>query len=216
MDSTLWLRLLRQHRVIAVIRAPDVETGWQMAQAVYAGGIRLIEITWNSVQPRLLIQSLRRHCPDGWIGAGTLLSSADMREAIAAGAQFGFSPHTDPALMQLAQAAGMPMVPGALTPTEIVQAWQSGASVVKVFPISTLGGSGYIRSLQGPMAQIPLLPTGGVTVENAADLLSAGAIAVGLSSSLFPQRAIAHQDWLRITTLAQTLLQTLPALAYER
>lgn len=209
MDRATWLQLLQTHRAIAVIRAPDGETGWQMAQAVYAGGIRLIEITWNSEQPEHLIQRLRQHYPDCCIGAGTLMSAADVQRAIAAQAQFGFSPHTDPALIHLAQEANLPLVPGALTPSEIVRAWQAGAAVVKVFPISTMGGSRYIRSLQGPLGQIPLLPTGGVTVENAADLIAAGAIAVGLSSSLFPKAAIANQNWPRITTLTQTLLKTL-------
>jgi 2-dehydro-3-deoxyphosphogluconate aldolase/(4S)-4-hydroxy-2-oxoglutarate aldolase len=103
----------------------------------------------------------------------------------------------------------LPVVPGALTPNEIMMAWQAGATAVKVFPISTAGGPAYIRNLQGPLSHIPLLPTGGVTLENAAALIEAGAIGVGLSSSLFPKSAIAQENWQSITHLASQLLQSL-------
>jgi 2-dehydro-3-deoxyphosphogluconate aldolase/(4S)-4-hydroxy-2-oxoglutarate aldolase len=100
-------------------------------------------------------------------------------------------------------------VPGALTPTEIVTAWDSGATCVKVFPIEAVGGANYIKSLQGPLGHIPLIPTGGVTLENAKEFIKAGAIAVGLSGDLFPKPLIAAQDWDAIAQRAKTLKQQL-------
>ncbi len=182
-----------------------------MAQAVAAGGLRQIEITWNSAQAALLIEELRLRLPHCQIGAGTLLTVEDMKAAIAAGAQFLFSPHTQPALIETAVAQSLPVIPGALSPTEIITAWQAGATCVKVFPVQSLGGADYIRNLQGPLGDIPLIPTGGVALENAVDLLQAGAIAVGLSSSLFPKAALQQQDWAQITDRVRSLRQQLQA-----
>ena len=100
---------------------------------------------------------------------------------------------------------------GALSPTEIVTAWQAGATCVKVFPVQAVGGAAYIRSLQGPLSQIPLIPTGGVTLENAKRFLEAGAVAVGLSGDLFPQAAIATEDWQAVTARSQALVDQLRA-----
>jgi 2-dehydro-3-deoxyphosphogluconate aldolase / (4S)-4-hydroxy-2-oxoglutarate aldolase len=212
MQDDTWVQLIQQHRAIAVIRSPEFELGWQMANAIASGGIRLIEITWNSNQPTKLINELRSQLPHCQIGAGTLLNSEQMQEAVAAGAQFLFTPHTDPKLIDQAVRQAIPIIPGALSPTEIVLAWQSGATCVKVFPIETMGGATYIKSLQGPLGQIPLIPTGGVTIDNAATLLQAGAIAVGLSSSLFPKSALKVKDWQKITQQAQILMAQLTKL----
>ena len=207
-----WLATLKQHRAIAVIRAPSLKVGLAMVQAVVLGGFRLVEITWNSDRPAELVSYLRQSLSqDCQVGAGTLLHSQDMQTAIAAGAQFCFTPHIDRGLVELAQTASIPMVPGALTPTEIVLAWQSGASSVKVFPSQAMGGPAYIRNLQGPLGHIPLVPTGGVTVENAPAFLAAGAIAVGMSSSLFPKKFIDNHDWLAIQQRSNRLFQTLKA-----
>lgn len=198
MNTEKWQSILSENRVIAVIRAPDLSTGLNMAKAVAEGGIRLIEVTWNSVDPVPLIQQLRQQLPHCYIGVGTILTSDDLTEAIAAKAQFCFTPHTDLKLIHLAQQAHLPIVAGALTPTEIVTAWQAGASAVKVFPIATVGGVNYLRAIKAPLSHIPLIPTGGVTLENAAALIEAGAIAVGLSSQLFPKQEIEYQNWHKI------------------
>ncbi|PSN12363.1 ketohydroxyglutarate aldolase [filamentous cyanobacterium CCT1] len=209
MERDSFLALLRQHRAIAVIRADDVSSGLHQAQAAAAGGIRLIEITWNSAQPEQLVSILRQQLTHCTIGIGTALSIADLRCAAAAGAQFCFCPHTDARLIETARGLQMPIVPGALTPNEIVAAWQAGASAVKVFPVSAVGGASYIRSLQGPLAHIPLVPTGGVTVENAAAMVGAGAIAVGLSTGLFPSAMVGARNWAAITMLAKGLVDQL-------
>ena len=178
MDVGQWQAQLQLSPAIAVIRAPSLALGLAMAAAVAAAGMRLIEIAWTSDRPTTLIQQLRAQLPHCWIGAGTLLSVSDVEAAIGAGAQFCFMPHTDPRLIAPVKNQGIPVIPGAATPTEIVAAWQAGATSVKVFPITALGGTAYIRQLQGPLGHIPLIPTGGVTLENGPELLAAGAIAI--------------------------------------
>jgi len=209
MSDQFWLTLLRQHRAIAVIRSSQVSLGHQMAQAVAVGGMSLIEITWNSDRASELISKLRRELPTCLIGTGTLLNLEQLQQAVDAGAQFLFTPHVDLSLIAAAVEAGVPVIPGALSPTEIVTAWNAGASCVKVFPIEAVGGANYLKCLQGPLGQIPLIPTGGVTLENAKEFIAAGAIAVGLSGDLFPKALIAAGDWEAIAQRAKTIKQLL-------
>jgi 2-dehydro-3-deoxyphosphogluconate aldolase / (4S)-4-hydroxy-2-oxoglutarate aldolase len=207
-----WLEILQQQRVIAVIRAPTQHLGYQMAQAMAAGGIKLIEITADSDQPWDLIPQLQQDLPDCIIGTGTILTTTQWREAVSCGAKFIFSPHVDVELIAKSRSLNIPMISGAFSPTEIVTAWQAGAASVKVFPIQCLGGADYIRALQNPLGQIPLIPTGGVNLQNAKDLIAAGAVAVGLAGALFPSRLLVNKDWGAITTLATDLLASLPLL----
>lgn len=209
MPNQIWLSQLQKHRAIAVIRAPKIEVGQQMAMAVASGGMELIEITWNSSRAGELITQLRAELPACTIGTGTLFNVQQLEEAIASGAQFLFTPHVDPAMIQAAQQEDVPIIPGAMTPTEIVTAWSQGASCVKVFPVQAVGGADYIKSLQGPLGQIPLIPTGGVTLENAKEFLQAGAIAVGLSSELFPKKLVTEGNWEAIASGARKLIQQL-------
>ncbi len=209
MDRQSWIALLKKHRAIAVIRSPQFERGKQMALATAQGGIRLIEITWNSDRAPELIAKLCSELPHCVIGAGTLLTVEQLHQAVECGAQFVFSPHTNPVMIQAALAAGVPIIPGALSPTEIVTAWQVGASCVKVFPISAVGGVSYVKSLQGPLGEIPLIPTGGVTLNNAQEFIQAGAIAVGLSGDLFPKPFVMEQNWDAIADIATILIQKL-------
>ena len=140
---------------------------------------------------------------------GTLLNLEQLQQAIDCGAQFLFTPHTDLAMIKAAVDAGVPIVPGAFSPTEILTAWQAGATCVKVFPISALGGAAYLQSLQGPLGHIPLIPTGGVTLENAKIFIEAGAIAVGLAGELFPKELVENGDWRAIGKIARTLTRNL-------
>lgn len=209
MTNQAWLKLLQKTKAIAVIRAAKIIQGHQMALAVAAGGMQLIEITWNSDRPAQLISQLRSELPNCIIGSGTVLNLQQMEEAIAAGAQFIFTPHVDPVLIAAAIKQDVPIIPGALSPTEIVTAWTTGASCVKVFPVQAVGGVSYIKSLQAPLGNIPLIPTGGVRLENAQEFILAGAIAVGLAGELFPPQLIAAENWQAITQRAQTLMQQL-------
>lgn len=208
-----WLQLLRQHKAIAVIRCDDFNLAYQMAQAVAAGGMNLIEITWNSDRPAQLIAQLREKLPHCTIGTGTILDLNQLATAIDAGAQFAFAPGFDARLLEACLSRyEIPFVPGIFTPSEAINAWQQGAKVVKVFPIKSLGGAEYIKCLQGPLGHIPLIPTGGVTVDNSVEMIKAGAIAVGISSSLFPTSAIANQQWPQITERTRTMLHQLQTL----
>ena len=202
-----WLTLLKKHRAIAVIRASEIEVGREMALAAASGGMQLIEITWNSPRAAELISQLRVRLPDCVIGTGTLLNQSQVKEAIMAGAQFLFAPHADPLMIKAAVDSGLPIIPGALTPTEIVSAWQWGATCVKVFPVQSVGGVSYIKNLQGPLGQIPLIPTGGITLENAEDFIAAGASAVALGSQLFPKQLVASGNWEAISQKASQLRQ---------
>ncbi|MCM1983844.1 bifunctional 4-hydroxy-2-oxoglutarate aldolase/2-dehydro-3-deoxy-phosphogluconate aldolase [Lyngbya confervoides] len=197
-DPLPWLDRLRQAQAIAVIRTSAWQQGLWMAQAVVQAGFSMVEITWNSDRPAHLVNQLRQRYPACCIGVGTILSSSDLQEAIAAGAQFIFTPHTDPALIAQARQRNLPMVPGALTPTEIIQAWRAGSSGVKVFPAQSVGGPQYIHHLQGPLGHIPLIPTGGVTQTTARRYLEAGAIAVGVAGCLFDREILASQNSARL------------------
>jgi len=209
MSSSDFLKKLAQEKIIAVIRSPNLNIGLKMAHAVAEAGLQLIEITWNSDRPITLIQQLQKELPQCLIGTGTILTDAELTEAINIGCQFIFTPHTQPSFLAKAVKANIPMIPGALTPTEIVTAWQQGATCVKVFPISAVGGPDYIKSLQGPLGQIPLIPTGGVTLANSQQFLKAGAIAVGLASDLFPNALVKTENWQGITAIAQKLQKEL-------
>ncbi len=202
-----WLSLLQKNKAIAIVRSLERDLALQMALAVAEGGIKLIEITWNSDRASEIISQLRTELPNCTIGAGTLLNLEQQRKAIASGAQFLFTPHTDIAMIE--QSGDIPIIPGALSPTEIVTAWNAGASCVKVFPVQAVGGASYIKGLQAPLGHIPLIPTGGVTVDNAKGFLLAGAIAIGLSRELFPQQLLDARDWYAITLRCKTLLQQL-------
>lgn len=161
-----------------------------IADALAAGGIRAFELTLNDPEDDALraIEAAARHAAAAGdllaIGAGTVLSIEAATRAIDAGATFLVSPHLDGELVRWAADRGVPMLPGAATPTEVLGAWRAGAAAVKVFPASALGPQ-FLRELRGPFPDIPLQPTGGITLENAADYIRAGAIAIGMGSWLF-------------------------------
>ncbi|HEY9704053.1 MAG TPA: bifunctional 4-hydroxy-2-oxoglutarate aldolase/2-dehydro-3-deoxy-phosphogluconate aldolase [Allocoleopsis sp.] len=209
MNNQTWLKILEQNRIIAVIRSDDINMGYQMAKSVALGGIKLIEITFNSEQPTNLIDKLSQDLPNCIIGAGTILSMTQLKEAIACNSQFIFSPHLDLNLIKIAQKNNVQIIPGTLTPTEIITALQGGVSCVKVFPIQAVGGATYIKYIKAPLGNIPIIPTGGVTLNNASELILAGAIAVGLGGDLFPQELIRTESWEKITLRANTLVEQL-------
>ncbi len=204
-----WRQLLKCECVIAVIRTNDINEGISLGKSAAEGGIKLIEITWNSYQPGRMISNLRDSLPQCTIGTGTVLTPEDLKSAVDSGVQFCFTPYVNQTLIEIAIDNRLPMIPGALTPTEIISAWQMGASCVKVFPVGALGGVNYIKSLQGPLSEIPLIPTGGVTLDNALDFINAGAIAVGLSGDLFPEKLVKEKDWPEITRRIRELKKRL-------
>jgi 2-dehydro-3-deoxyphosphogluconate aldolase / (4S)-4-hydroxy-2-oxoglutarate aldolase len=156
--------------------------------ALFEGGIRAFELTLNEPQASALaaLTAAVRHCEGGdmVIGAGTVLTLDGGQRALDTGAAFLVAPHLDVEIVSWAASSGIPMLPGAATPSEILSAWRAGAAAVKVFPASSLGPS-FVRELRGPLPEIPLVPTGGISIENATDYITAGAVAVGLGSWLF-------------------------------
>lgn len=173
--------------IVAIGRHIDAESATLIAAALADGGVRAFELTLNEPESGALgaIEAVARVAPDLGleIGAGTILSIEAAERAIAAGATFLVMPHLDVDLVRWAAARGIPAFPGCGTPTEVLAAWRAGAAAVKVFPASVLGPA-FIRELRGPFPEIPVVPTGGVTLESAQAFVAAGAIAVGMGSWL--------------------------------
>lgn len=185
------LTRIRALGLVAVLRGPSAELTVQMVEALIAGGVLGIEITYTTPDAAQVVRTLQQRYGDQiLLGMGTLTRPAQAEEARAAGAQFLVSPHCEPTLAQAMIATGLPVMIGALTPTEVERAHRLGADIVKIFPASAIG-PGYLRALRGPFPDIPLMPTGGVTVENVAEWFAAGAVAVGAGSELCPT------DWAR-------------------
>ena len=163
-------------RVIAVLRGLDPDRVEAVVGALCHSGVTSIEITMDSPNAASLIE--RSLGGGAVIGAGTVMSVADAEAAVAAGAKFLVSPHTDLEVVRWAVEQGIPMIPGAFTPTEVAVAWNAGAAAVKVFPAS-VGGPGLLKAIRGPFGDLPLIPTGGITASNAGAFIAAGAVAVG-------------------------------------
>lgn len=212
MTNDQFLNILKQEKIIAVIRSKDVDQAIFMAIAVAKGGINLIEITWNSYKPSEIIKILNRQLPNCLIGTGTILTESDLKEAVNLSVKFIFTPHINLKFIKKTQKAHIPIIPGALTPTEIITAWQMGATAVKIFPIASVGGENYLKHLRSPLGDIPLIPTGGVNLHNAPKLIEAGAIAVGMGGDLFPKTLIEAKNWEAITEIATKLKETLQSL----
>lgn len=206
-----WLTQLQTAPHIAILRlkpsAQSVDWGYRLGALALNLGVQHLELTWADPHLTLgLLERFRQDFPHHTIGLGTILTAHQYHQGIEAGSQFCFSPITCPTLLALAHDRGVPLIPGAATPTEIFMAHQAGAIAVKVFPIKTLGLAQYIRCLQDPLGSIPLIPTGGVTLDNAPDLLAAGSLAVGISGGLFVWNPDGSPDFATTQTRIQTLL----------
>jgi len=177
---------VREGRLVAIGRRLASDRTDAVAGALADAGVRAFEITLNEPEADALLAigiAARRHGDRMLVGAGTVRSIPAARRAIDAGATFLVAPHTDEALIRWAAGRGIPIFPVGFTPTEVHRAWEAGATAVKLFP-ATVGGPGYLRELAGPFPEIPIIPTGGVSAENVAAFLAAGAVAVGLGGRL--------------------------------
>lgn len=189
--------------LLAVLRGPSPHLAVQMVDALVAGGVTGIEITYTTPDAVDVVRTLAAKYGDAiLLGMGTLTTPAHAHEAYAAGAQFLVSPHTDAELAAGMVATGLPVMMGALTPTEVMTARKAGADVVKLFP-GSLGGPGHLKALRGPFPDIPFMPTGGVNLDNIAAWFNAGAIAVGAGSDLCPPAQALAGNFADITTRAQ-------------
>jgi 2-dehydro-3-deoxyphosphogluconate aldolase/(4S)-4-hydroxy-2-oxoglutarate aldolase len=179
-----FLTTLKRIGVVAVIRGNSAEHAVAVAGALMRGGVWGIEITYSTPDCCKAIAQVVAQAPEtAAIGVGTVLTLEQLSAAQSAGAQYAVSPHFDPALVAEASKRRLPMLPGAITPTEIVAAWQAGATCIKLFP-GSLVGVDYVKALKGPLPHIPLMPTGGVSLDNLPDWFAAGVVAVGMGGKL--------------------------------
>lgn len=208
MKKTQILDQLKKIGLVPVLRATSAKEAMIIADAILAGGVTVLEITMTVPGAIQVMQQLADHHGDKLlIGAGTVLDAETARSCLLAGAQFVVSPALDLRTIELCHRYSAPILPGALTPTEIVTAWQAGADVVKVFPCSALGGAKYLKALQGPLPQIQLIPTGGVSLSTAAEFLAAGAFALGVGSDLVDAKAASEGRTDVITENARKYIQ---------
>ena len=192
--------------VVAVIRLQDASGLRGVIDALAAGGIRALEVTMTVPGAIELIASVAPTLPDEFlIGAGTVLDAPTARRVVDAGAQFVVSPVLRRDVIDEVHRLGRAVMPGCFSPTEIYEAWEAGADIVKVFPATSLG-PGFFRDLRGPLPQVKLMPTGGVSIENADEWIRAGAVAVGVGSALLDPRAIAAGDFKSITEKARRVV----------
>jgi len=200
------VRRLEAEGVVPIIRAATPDLALRAARAVLAGGISVFEITMTVPDAPEVIRALVRELGDAAIiGAGTVLTAAAAVQCVDAGAAFIVSPGLDADTVLAAHARGVPSMPGALTPTEVIAAWKMGADLVKIFPVSAVGGAPYLRALRGPLPNVKLLPTGGITAANARAYFEAGASAIGVGSELVDARSLAEGRDAVITERAREL-----------
>ncbi|MHB8303705.1 MAG: bifunctional 4-hydroxy-2-oxoglutarate aldolase/2-dehydro-3-deoxy-phosphogluconate aldolase [Acidobacteriaceae bacterium] len=193
MKKTEVLARMHQIGIVPVLRASSAKEALAIANAIEAGGVPILEVTMTVPGAIHVIEQLVEHGSGHLlVGAGTVLDAETARACILAGAQFVVSPALDLRTIELCRKYGVPVLPGALTPTEIVMAWQAGADAVKVFPCSAVGGAKYLKAIKAPLPQIELIPTGGVSLATAAEFLEAGAFALGVGGDLVDNKAIAN------------------------
>jgi 2-dehydro-3-deoxyphosphogluconate aldolase/(4S)-4-hydroxy-2-oxoglutarate aldolase len=202
---------IRRVGLVPVLRAESEEQATGLAEAIADGGVTCLEITMTVPGAIAVIARLEKERPDILLGAGTVLDAETAKACITAGAKFIVSPAFDRATVELCQREEIAVLPGALTPTEILAAWNAGADVVKVFPASAMGGARYLKSLKAPLPQIELIPTGGVSLETARDFLEAGAYALGVGADLVDTKAIAAGHGWKITEHARKYLEIVQA-----
>lgn len=205
------LQIIESTGLVAIIRADSGDQLVQVCRALLDGGVTVTEITMTTPGALEAInQASKQLAGKCLIGVGSVLDAETARLAILAGAQFIVAPTTNPAVIEMAHRYGKPVIPGALTPTEIMNAWQQGADVVKIFPANHFGPT-YLKDVLAPMPQLKLTPTGGVTLDTIKDWLDAGACALGVGSALVKKDLIQKQDWKSLTALSQQFVDGVKA-----
>ena len=197
--------------VVAIIRLPDPAALRSVVDALIEGGVRALEVTMTVPRAIELIREIAPTLPGDFLfGAGTLVDADTVHRAVDAGAQFVVSPVFRPAVITAAHEDGVPVMPGCFTPTEILDAWDMGADLIKVFPATSVG-PGYLKDIRGPLPHVKLMPTGGVSIDNAGEWLRAGAVAVGVGSALVDTKAIAAKQFNVITDNARRIVANVAA-----
>lgn len=197
--------------VVAIIRMKDTGRLEGVVDALARGGVRTLEITMTVPGAVDAIRSVSKSLPEGFLlGAGTVLDAPTAHAVIDAGARFVVAPVLDPATIEACHARDIPIMPGCFTPTEMLHAWRLGADLIKVFPATSLG-PGYLKDVRAPLPQLKLMPTGGVTPENAGDWIRAGAVALGIGSALVDNQAVGAGDYGRIERAARLAIANVSA-----
>ncbi|HEX5283305.1 MAG TPA: bifunctional 2-keto-4-hydroxyglutarate aldolase/2-keto-3-deoxy-6-phosphogluconate aldolase [Bryocella sp.] len=198
---------LREIGLVPVLRAESEEQALGIASAIAEGGVTVLEITMTVPGAIRVMSRLTKERPDILIGAGTVLDAETARMCMLEGAQFVVSPALNLKTIEMCHRYSIPVLPGALTPTEVVTAWQAGADVIKVFPASALGGAKYLKSLKAPLPQVEMIPTGGVSLATAKEFLEAGSFALGVGADLVDTKAMAAGQPEKITESAKKYLE---------
>lgn len=210
-DKAAVVARIKAEGAVAVIRTDSIERALGAAQAVVAGGFRVIEITYSFAGATDAIAKLAEaNESDLLIGAGTILNREQANQAVDAGARFLVSPCVLPEVIEAAHELQIAVIPGAFTPTEIYTAYSLGADIVKIFPAVRFGPE-YLRAVRGPLPQIPIMPTSGVDASNVAEWFSAGAVAVGAVSSVFDPALIQKGEWDELTNRARAFIDAVRA-----
>lgn len=200
---------IRQSKIIAILRKIPYQQALSYADAVIRGGIGVLEVTMDGESAIQLIEQLRHTYGEQiLLGAGTVMTADQLRAAMRAQVELLFSPHLDVTLVEAASRAGGLMIPGVTTPTEIAQATRAGARVLKLFPANSLG-PGYVKNLLGPFKGAYIIPTGGITPENAWAYFRAGALAVGMGTALISKEHFAEENWAAVQEQVQAALKSL-------
>ena len=200
------LRKIEAGGLIGVIRLNDADKLKGVVEALQAGGVTALEITMTTPGALEAIGEVAKSVGEEFlVGAGTVLDPETARLALLAGAQFVVGPTLNPDVIRTVHRYDKVVIPGAFTPTEILTAWELGADVVKVFPATALGPK-YFRDVRGPLPQVKLSPTGGVSLDNAGEFIRTGACCLGVGSALVPKEAVAHSDWQQITDRAKAFI----------
>ncbi len=206
-SRSLVVSSLRDIGIIPVIRAASADAALAVVEVLAEAGLTVAEVTMTVPSAIAVIASVaRRFGEKVLIGAGTVTDAETAKRAVDAGAEFIVTPCLVPEVIDAARRADVVVLPGALTPTEVFEAFRKGAAMVKVFPVQNVGGATYLRALRGPFPEIPLVPTGGVTFDNVRDMFEAGAAAVGVGGEMISRDALARRDYAAIGALAARFL----------
>lgn len=200
------LERIERSGVVAIVRLDDYTHAPEMASALADGGVEAVEFTYTNPAAGDAVRATKNALGDRMlVGAGTVLDPETARAAILLGADFIVTPTVQVETIRLCNRYSVPTVIGAFTPTEILTAWEAGASVVKVFPAS-VGGPRYLKDVRGPLPHVKLMPTGGVSLENAGDFIKAGAVGIAAGSNLVDTTTVEKQDWTTLTERARALV----------
>ncbi|MGV9168997.1 MAG: bifunctional 4-hydroxy-2-oxoglutarate aldolase/2-dehydro-3-deoxy-phosphogluconate aldolase [Promethearchaeia archaeon] len=202
------LNLIHDTALIPIIRVESADTAFKVADSFLEGGVNIIEVTFSVPGAAEVVEELTEEMgQDVLIGTGTVLDAQTARKAILAGSEFIVSPIYSKELIEISRRYAKVCIPGALTPTEILEAYTMGADAVKVFPNKNVGGPSYIRAVRAPLPQVPLVPTGGVNLENAGPLLEAGSFALGVGSAITDKEAINQSNFDAVTQNVKDFLE---------